>query len=274
MNSATFRDRVAMNKTEKEMTLILEELKNEFGAISVKAEFEAEGTRMDELLRLVEISRAAQLSLTVKIGGCEAIRDLLEAKQIGVQYIVAPMVETSYAASKFLAAKNFVYDSIEREDVKFLINIETETAFSNLEEITKTISKNEGLDGVVFGRVDYVGSKGLPRGDVDSPEILEVVNIVASHTKESGLELVVGGGISANSVEFLRETSKINLDRFETRKIVFSGKSLNNSRITSGLLSAVKFELLWLQNKRDYYGKIHREDEARISMLENRWKVL
>jgi hypothetical protein len=112
-----------MNRTEKKMVEILERGKVDHGVVSVKAEFEAEGTRTDELLRLVEVSRAAGLPLTLKIGGCEAIRDMLEAKQIGVKYIVAPMIETPYALSKYIQAKNLVFDQSEQEDMHITIGL-------------------------------------------------------------------------------------------------------------------------------------------------------
>jgi len=263
-----------MNKIEKEMSEILRVCKNEFGVVSVKAEFEAEGTRIDELLRLVDLAKRNDLKITVKIGGCEAIRDLYESKQIGVDFIVAPMVETSYATTKFVNAKNLVFSKGEQEGMEFLTNIETETSYKNFAEILQVTKIPDSIDGFVFGRVDFVGSVKLNREEVNSDLVLGKILDVAGKAKEHKKNLVVGGGVSSESIHFLREIQKIHLSRFETRKVVFLGESINLANIDKGLKQAVHFELLWLLNKKDYYGSIHLEDDKRIKMLEDRWEIL
>jgi hypothetical protein len=127
---------------------------------------------------------------------------------------------------------------------------------------------------VVFGRVDYVGSKKLERSEVDSESVCADVTKIAKEIKKVGKKLVVGGGVSSNSIPFLKQVEQTHLSRFETRKVVFQGSAIREQKIEAGLLKAVHFELLWLLNKREYYGAIQAEDNARIEMLEKRWKVL
>jgi hypothetical protein len=86
--------------------------------------------------------------------------------------------------------------------------------------------------------------------------------------------MVVGGAVSIDALSMLKRIKKTNLKRFETRKVIFDANAIDSPSIESGLLDAVKFEMLWLMNKRDYYSMIMKEDDARIAMLEARWKVL
>jgi HpcH/HpaI aldolase/citrate lyase family len=261
-----------MNSVEKKMVDVLSKCR-EHGAVSVKAEFEAEGTRMDELLRLVDVARAANLKLTVKIGGCEAIRDLLEAKQVGVDYIVAPMVETTYALTKFIGAIGIAFNEDERQHTEFLFNLETITAYNNLHEMAK-VAKEGGIEGIVFGRVDFSGSMGVGRAGIETDEVTIRVIETAKVAKLSGLDLVVGGAVSSDALPQLKRINTEYLTRFETRKVVFASNALEKLEIEQGLLHAVHFELLWLLNKRNYYARITAEDDKRIELLEARWQVL
>ena len=263
-----------MNKTEREMLDILKQLRQEYGAVSVKAEFEAEGTRSDELLRLIDLARRADLMVGLKIGGCEAVRDLIESKQYGVEYIIAPMVETPYALKKFIEAKNKVYSQDQQKDTDFLFNIETITAFNNMEGLIAVANMPNGVQGGVFGRVDFAGSNDMPRSEIDSTGVTQFVLKCATALKAAKLDLVVGGAVASTSLGELKKISDILLTRFETRKIIFDGASVNSSVMAKGLEKTVYFELLWLKNKQEYYETIQSEDNTRIKMLEKRWAEL
>jgi hypothetical protein len=256
-----------VNNTEKKMLEILKSARD-YGVVAVKAEFEAEGTRNDEFLRLLEIARRADLKVALKIGGCEAIRDLIEARNFGVDYIIAPMVETPYALTKYVAAKNKIYSAEEQGDMRYLFNLETKTGFDNLSGLGAEAGK--GRTGFVFGRVDFAGSLGKGREVVNAPEVMDCVEKVAQEAAERQVELVVGGGVNPDSIAPLQRVRKIRLDRFETRKVIFDGACLDGGDVERGMEHAIEFELLWLKNKRDFYKSIAAEDEPRIAMMEAR----
>lgn len=211
------------------------------------------------------------LGLTLKIGGCEAVRDMYEARVIGVARIVAPMVESSYALKKFLGAVDLAIPEDERTDLDFAVNIETQEACRRFDEML-ALPNIAKLDGIVIGRVDLVGSMGLDRASVNSPEVTAVFTRILAKAKEKGLETAIGGGVSAHSLPVFQGLPKGYLDRYETRKVIFGCPGALNDGSDKGILMAVEFELLWLKNKRDFYGLIFKEDEQRIGMLEARYR--
>ncbi len=259
-----------MNRSEIFMLDVLKRGRDEFGVVAVKAEFEAEGTRPDEFHRLLEIAQRADVKVALKIGGCEAVSDLLATKVYGIDYVIAPMVETRYALSKYVEAKDKTHGPNE-ERTEFLFNLETETTLQNLDEMLPVAVA--GVDGIVFGRVDFTLSRGMPRGAVNDRSITDAVLKVAHACRASDLELVVGGSVSAEAIPALREFRAVRLDRFETRKIVFDGAAATAHNLEAGIANAVDFELAWLKNKRDYYERIASEDSARIAMMEARRKT-
>ena len=256
-----------MNAAEKKMLDALKKGRDEHGVVAIKAEFEAEGTRPDEYLRLLELTQRAGLKTALKIGGCEAISDLHASHLYGIDYIVAPMVETRYALSKFIDAKNKTHGP-EKGRTEFLFNLETETTLQNLPDILP-LAKG-GVDGVVFGRVDFTLSRGLARSAVNDRAITDAVLEVATACREHDLTLVVGGSVSADAIDALREIAEVRLDRFETRKVLFAGDAVKQDSIRAGIANAVAFELMWLENKRDYYQRLADEDRDRIAMMRQR----
>ena len=256
-----------MNTSERAMLDMLKKGRDDFGVVAVKAEFEAEGTRPDELLRLLELTHRADLNVALKIGGCEAGSDLLAAKLYGADHIIAPMVETPYALTKFVEARAKTWGE-DAHNAKFLFNLETQSTLANLEAMLPIAAAH--LDGIVFGRVDFTLSCGKPRGAINARDITDAVLVVAAACADNDLELVVGGSVAVEAAPSLREFRQLRLDRFETRKIVFDGAAVESARFEEGIANAVAFELAWLESKRDYYTAIATEDSARIRMMQER----
>jgi citrate lyase beta subunit len=171
--------------------------RDHYGVVAIKAEFEAEGTRPDELLRLLDLTARADLKLALKIGGCEAISDLHASKLYGAGYIIAPMVETPYALSKFADARDKVYGT-GTQTTRFLFNLETLSTLAALPAMLPIAA--ERLDGVVFGRVDFTLSQDLPRGAINERVITDAVLTTAQACRDHDLELVVGGSVALDAL--------------------------------------------------------------------------
>ncbi|MDX1947669.1 MAG: aldolase [Pirellulaceae bacterium] len=259
-----------MNTLERRMVDALRNLKEHHAVVGVKAEFEAEGTRMDEMLRLKEVCMRANLDLTIKIGGCEALRDMYECKTIGVCRVVAPMVESPFALTKFVAAAKLAFPGDEQDEVTLGVNIETISACHAFDKMIELPQINQ-IGDVVFGRVDMCGSLGLSRDSINSDVILKHASELFEKAKRSGLTCCVGGGVSADSLPFFRDLPGL-VDRYETRKVIFACPAALKSEPEQALLKAVGFELLWLRNKRDYYAAIANEDKQRLELLESRYR--
>ncbi len=256
-----------MNNSQKRMLELLRDLKENHGVVGVKAEFEAEATRTNELITLSQIVARADSDIFLKIGGCEAVSDIDDSKIFATRGIIAPMIETPFALQKFEGAAKKVYGDNE-EGTKFLINIETKTGYENLDAI---LNANDGMiDGVVIGRVDLSASYGLDRSKIENEDIFNVCKDILTKVKKRGLLAGMGGAISADTIPNLKKMEGV-IVRVETRKIIFDITE-GTDKMCAGLSKAIEFEYLYIYDLKQRYQAMASENSARIAMLEQRLK--
>ncbi|MDP4120446.1 MAG: aldolase/citrate lyase family protein [Bacillota bacterium] len=254
-----------MNKVEQRMLEILKRLREEHGVLAIKSEFEAEGSRTDELVMLNQVVFRADSDMFIKIGGCEAVRDLDQCIVLGAKGVMAPMIETPFAMGKFIGALEKVYDESTNE-LEIIINAETKTCYENLDEI---LEAGKGvLNTVVVGRVDFSSSYGLTRKDINGDFICEKTLDILKRSRQHGYKAGFGGGISLEAIPFIVKMSEY-ADKFETRKVVFPMTS-DEKKLRAGIVLAMEFETLYLRNKCDFYDRMAKEDAERLVMLEKR----
>ena len=229
----------------KKLISILKKLKK-IGVIGIKQSFEDEGASFKDIKTMRLITKAAKVDLNVKIGGCEAKNDIYFCKKNKVNSIVAPMVESEYALSKFVQCANIDNKS------SLLVNLETNLSLKNLNKMIKSKFFNF-LDGVVIGRSDLAGSLYLSKNDVNSKKIFNKVEKAFKKIKNLNKKKFIfkmGGSITPQSKIFINELYlKKLLHRVETRnvEIKLSKKIIEN--IDKIVIKAFEFELSWLKFK-------------------------
>ena len=103
---------------------------------------------------------------------------------------------------------------------------------------------------------------------IDGEKVCEAAEDFAKRAKKKGLKVGIGGGVSLDSIPVLTGLKEY-LDKFETRKIVFSIDQAEET-LKKGLVLAMEFEMLYLQNKCRFYGEMEQEDAQRVEMLKKR----
>lgn len=257
-----------MNSNEFKCVNLLSDLVENYNLVGIKTSFEDEGASFTDTIRLKEICNQAKTKLTIKVGGPEAIRDMIDATTIGIKGLVAPMIESAFALKKFIDAAKSNLDSTALQAIQLGINIETITAMSNIDAILNQKEIND-LYSITVGRVDLVSSCNKDRNYVNSEEIYNMVINCFSKAKKIGLKLCIGGAISIESENFLNTLYSLGLlDKFETRYAIYDASALKNFK--KALAKGQLFEYEWLKTKSFNYQQLANKDSTRIQMIQNR----
>ena len=151
----------------KQLLKQLDELKQNYNIVGIKQSFEDEGVLLDDVITIRRITELCDLPTFVKIGGCEAKTDINNCIRLGIDNIIAPMVETPFALSKFIHCVS------ENENVNLMFVCESTTSHSNIKAMLDSPEASR-LKGIVIGRSDLTKSFGLNKSEVDSEFISNV----------------------------------------------------------------------------------------------------
>ncbi len=244
----------------------LRKLHENYGVIGIKQSFEDEGAILADVLTMRRITELCDLKMYVKVGGCEAITDINNCATMGIDSIIPPMIETPYAFQKFASAVKNI------ENTEFYFLCETKTAFSNLDSILKTPEASI-LSGVILGRSDFTKSYGKEKSKVNSRFIANKVKKAFLKAKSKNLKTTMGGNISLESSEFIKELFSLNLlDKIETRNIVVELSKNNVDNLEETITEIISYEIDWLTFKAQNYNNIGSAYEKRSEILKNRAK--
>ena len=249
----------------------ISKLKDSNSLLAIKAEFETEGTRIDELSVLSGLCCKWKIPLTLKIGGPCAKRDIYEACQFGANNILVPMVESSFSAeicSEFFESLINAFQMMY-ERPNLFINIESIKTVNNLNSILESISQKKlPIKSFVIGRSDLASS--LDIDDVNSAAMFEIVENIIFKAQDHCMDLTLGGNITGKSYNFINKL-KDKVISFESRKCTFLlNKNIDEIQYKQLINDGLEFELAWLEFKQNMYSQRSNEENTRINLIKKR----
>lgn len=255
-----------MYKTEEKIVEQLILLKNTNCLAGIKAEFEAEGSSIEDLHRLRRITSHVGIDLFLKIGGPEAKRDIINSLEVGVDGIIAPMIESKFAAKKFIDAYQSIYMD---KDIHTSINIETKQGVRDFKEIAKFISGS--INNITFGRSDLSSSYFSDLAP-ESKEVYLKMEEVSEIAIQNNMTFTFGGGVTKKTLSNILDYHILqkNTLKIETRKVVFNFKEV--AKKPELINEALKFEELYILSKKEFIGLLINSEIGRLTELEKRIK--
>ena len=228
----------------------------------MKAETESEGLSWGQISNLRIFSAELNLPFYLKIGGCEAKTDVVQSQQLNINYLIAPMIETVFAASKF-------YDSTSlkglNENLQRLILIETKTAISNLTEILE-YSQN-WVSGINFGRTDLLRSLNLTDSSIKNFEderFKEILEFAIYETKRRNLIVTVGGNMNKKNIRNFLSFKSLP-DKIETRRFILSFDAVIEKPDILDLVLLVELELIESMIAKNHFS-LGRLNEYKLAL--------
>ena len=224
----------------------LKKLVDNYDIVGLKTSFEDEGVKSTDLYYLIKIATKYGIETALKIGGCEAKSDLRLCKEMDIDNVVAPMVESGFATTKFISAVSERYSS--NSNVNFYVNIETQNAVNNCKSIIS--SGKDFLKGIVVGRSDLAKSLGLTKEETNSDEIFDLASKVFEEAKKYNLQTVMGGNVNINGRDFISKmySSKL-LDKIETRLVICKVNDYLIENFSEFVNLSIELEKLLLDRK-------------------------
>ena len=184
---------------------------------------------------------------------------------LGVDGIIAPMIESPYALKKFLETLHDILGPISFDKIQKVVNIETTQAVDLIREILDQEAAGE-LNQVTAARSDLSSSMDChPDDERVSDACLKIVD----HARNRGYRTSVGGAITPGNIHSI--IKEIMPDRVNTRNMVMDTGYLMDTS-ADAVRRCLEFEAELYSYLSSMPGERQRSYEKRIQTIQDRMK--